>query len=87
MTEDQSLALSLLKAVTNGTFHLFNLVGPLQARNRRTILTALTSSVPAGTCGITRLRSEFYKLANVNPDNCLAAQESEFIAWAKGVTK
>lgn len=83
LTAPERAALSLLGIYTNQRFDIGMLTGDGNRTLRANVASAMANRrVSKSMAGYTVLRQLFYDMANV-PEDCMAIQESNFIAWAK----
>lgn len=83
MTNNELKALKLFSIYTAGRFVAYELAAQQKASCRAHIMSALAGKkVPQSQSGVTVLRQTFITLSGVT-GNCMAAQESNFVEWAK----
>jgi hypothetical protein len=86
MIENKIEAVRLLNVYTANRPQLFTwrLTGNAKRSCRNHILSVLLGEkVKCGQDGITRLRDEFFKSFDVNPNQCMNAQEEELMIKIK----
>lgn len=78
-------AVALLGYHTNGRYDVWALAGPVNAKSRSRIMSALLGlKTPIAKSGITAIRAEFYRLSEIT-GGCDAEREDNFVEFCRSL--